>query len=154
MAEKNPLNTRNLSFQEAVKEGLAFDILGPGYKTDTQLIQGHAYKRILGGLDVARQNQIKGEDFWQRTFNEFTERFPSTAKNKTISALKTQTETIKAATGREIGAAEAVTKRVARSRSGLLASSSAPIGNETVGPMLGADSMLGQESRLGSRRRV
>lgn len=154
MAEKNPLNTRNLTFQEAVKEGLAFDILGPEYKKDTQLIQSNAYGKLIGGWEVARQNQIKSEDFWQSTFDAFTSRFPSTAAKKTTEALKTQTEAIKAASGRESGTRQAVAKRVARATSGLLASGQAPIGNGNVGPMLGGDSMLGEESKLGTRRRV
>lgn len=155
MAEKNPLNTRNLSFQDAVKEGLAFDILQPGYKNDTQLIQSNAYGKLIGGAEVARSNQIRSEDFWQSAFDAFTSRFPSTAAKKTTAALKTQTATIKDTAGRERGQRQATAARLARVTGGLLAGTQTPGASSiSTGPQLGSEDSLGNDSMLGRRTRI
>jgi hypothetical protein len=146
---------RSLSYQDAVKEGLAFSFksVQPGQWIPAEFY----YKRALGGTTAANQiiknNEIRGESFWQAAFNDpMVQKY---APKPTTANLQKQTTAIQEKTGREVGAQRATTKRAARAAGGMLSGAKSPaMGASSSGPMLGGDSMLGEESMLGSRRRM
>jgi hypothetical protein len=75
---------------------------------------------------------------------------------KILAEQKKRTVEMRDTGRRELGEKKAASQRVLRVSGGLLAGASSPsLGeSQTTGPMLGDDTMLGQQSMLGSRRRV
>jgi hypothetical protein len=146
---------RSLSYQDALKEGLA--IVPPSSKYNE--LKGRYYKQLGGGSFAAGQaiianNQIMPEEFWTSTYNAFSKNLKYFPKTST-AALQKQTASIQERTGREVGSQRATTLRAARAASGMLSGAKSPaMGASGSGPMLGGDSMLGEESMLGSKRRV
>lgn len=95
------------------------------------------------------QKPVEGVDY----------RYVPTYKDVTIDVLKAIKNQSKASVidiQRQAGELSASKKRLSRVTGGLLAGSSAPsLGeSQTTGPVLGADTMLGVQSSLGSRRRT
>jgi hypothetical protein len=150
---------RSLSYQDALKEGLALPKYVSG--SDPYGSLSAQYWKTIGegsmgaGLNVIKNNAIKPEEFWRSTFDSYTTKWMPNSKKNTIENLQKQTTAIQEKTGREVGAQRATTKRAARAASGMLSGAKSPaMGASSSGPMLGGDSMLGEESMLGSRRRM
>lgn len=141
---------RTLTYQEAVQEGLAFN---PSTSS-----QRKKYYDILGGGDrnvgkqVYRGEQFKSEQFWKDSFAQFQ----NVASLTNLNRAKTLLTSAKERTARATGAEKATSTRAMRSVGGLLSGVKSPsLGeSQTTGPMLGDDTMLGQQSMLGSRRRM
>jgi hypothetical protein len=153
------VSERSLSYQDALKEGLALPKYVQGNDPFNAL--SAQYWKTLGegsmsaGQKVISQNAIKPEEFWRSTFDSYTKKWMPTSKKNTIENIEKQTKAIQEKTGREVGSQKATTKRAARAASGMLSGSQSPsMGASSSGPMLGDDTMLGQSSMLGSRRRM
>jgi len=152
------VSERSLSYSQAREEGLALPkIVVPN---DSFSALSAQYWKTLGegnmsaGQRVISENQIKPEAFWRTTFDSFTSKWIPNAKTTTRN-IQEQTRAIQERTGREVSAKQATTRRAARAVSGMLSSAQSPaMGASSSGPMLGQDSMLSEESMLGSRRKV
>jgi len=160
MAEKTPAE-KSLDLQEAITKGLISKFSDPG---------------AAGGLsrmDFIRQQGagegiFKPESFYTKADTDYTNKvlglYSAKAKRgwaqrgtkAILEEQKQRTQQVKDVGGRELGQKKASTARLARVTGGLLSGASSPSLGETQpsGPMLGDDTMLGQSSMLGSRRRM
>lgn len=160
MAEKTPAE-KSLDLQEAISKGLISKYSDPG---------------AAGGLsrmDFIRQQGagegvFKPESFYTKADTDYTNRvlglYSAKAKRgwaqrgtkAILEEQRQRTQQIKDVGGRELGEKKAAASRVSRVTGGLLSGVKSPsLGeSQTTGPMLGGDTMLGQQSMLGSRRRM
>lgn len=160
MAEKTPAE-RSLDLQEAITKGLISKYSDPGAAGG------------LSRLDFIKQQGagagvFKPESFYTKADTDYTNKvlglYSAKAKRgwaqrgtkAILEEQKQRTQQVKDVGGRELGEKQASAKRLARVTGGLLAGASSPSLGEiqTTGPMLGGDTMLGQSSMLGSRRRT
>ena len=160
MAEKTPAE-KSLDLQEAISKGLISKYSDPG--------AGGGLSR----LDFIRQQGagegiFKPESFYTKADTDYTNRvlglYSAKAKRgwaqrgtkAILEEQKQRTQQIKDVGGRELGEKKASASRLARVTGGLLSGVKSPsLGeSQTTGPMLGDDTMLGQQSMLGSRRRM
>jgi hypothetical protein len=165
MAEKTPAE-KSLDLQEAISKGLISKYSDPGAAAMVGL--GRTSRLDYFKEQGAGEGVFKPESFYTKVDTDYTNRILSlySAKAKrgwaqrgTKAILEEQrerTKQIKDVGGRELGEKQASAKRLARVTGGLLAGASSPSLGETqtTGPMLGDDTMLGQSSMLGSRRRM
>lgn len=160
MAEKTPAE-KSLDLQEAITKGLISKYSDPGAAGG------------LSRLDFIKQQGagdgiFKPESFYTKADTDYTNKVLGLYSDKAkrgwaqrgtkaiLEEQKERTQQIKDVGGRELGEKQAASKRLSRVTGGLLSGANAPsLGTtQTTGPMLGDDTMLGQSSMLGSRRRV
>lgn len=159
------VSERNLTYAEAVQEGLAIafkpyeiSIATPQGLTDPNKV--NYFKAIGGGnpmvgMDIVKSNKSLPIEAWQASYpNAKNTSSIELTEKKIQDSLQKQISTIKDKSGRESGQRKASSARLARVTGGLLSGAQSPNLGEvkSVGPMLGAESGLGEEVSLGKKR--
>ena len=160
MAEKTPAE-KSLDLQEAITKGLISKYSDPG-------AAGGLSRMDFIRKQGAGEGIFKPESFYTKADTDYTNKvlglYSAKAKRgwaqrgtkAILEEQKQRTQQVKDVGGRELGQKKSTASRLGRITGGLLSGSNAPsLGeSQTTGPMLGDDTMLGQSSMLGSRRRM